>query len=243
MKHIKQFLPIVSLLFILIIIYYVFLFINKIINNYNKKEISNSLVILWDIHCKKNFLNYINENRGAYNLIHILEIGFIVQRGSNYIAFMTRHPQQYYDIKILYNEIIKTIKLYNLKNIISFSTAGSKHYKIGSVVQFASAIVQDPHDYDIDANFVKSNYILTKTTKYTDKSITDTKGFKNPSTGQYASGEDEFVIYVLSNKLKIPSITFTGISDNDNSKEYSDGGGDLAAKNAINYFLDNFYLN
>ena len=68
----------------------------------------------------------------------------------------------------------------------------------------------------------------------------DTKGFKLYSKGQYASGEDEFVIYLISNKLTIPCITFTGISDNNNRTEYNNGGGNLAAQNAIEYFFANF---
>lgn len=238
----KNIFIILYLLVILIITYYIVKYSIFYINNYYKIQISKSLIIVWDIYCKKNFLKYINDEKKIHYIVHISDIGFIIQKDTNYIVFISKHPQEYSEIDILFNYIINTIKKYNLKNIISFSTAGSHKYNIGSVLQFTSAIIDKPCDYSLNFNYIDSKNILIKTDKIVNNSITDTKGFINPSKHQFASGEDEFVIYYISNKLNIPSLTLTGISDNDNNKEYGNGGGNLAAKNVVTYFFDNFYL-
>jgi hypothetical protein len=108
------------------------------------------------------------------------------------------------------------------------------------VIQFYSAIIETPLKYKLNVNQVTSKYILEKTNVITNEPITDTKGFTLDCNDQYASGEDEFVIYLISNKLTIPCITFTGISDNNNRNQYHNGGGNLAAQNAIEYFVSNF---
>jgi len=195
---------------------------------------------LWDIHCKQNFINYVNKYKIYDKNIHISEIGFIIQIETNYVCFMSKHPQEYNDINVLLNGIISVIHKFNIKNIISFSTAGSNSYKVGSVIQFYSAIIEDPSKYKLNINQVTSKYILEKTNIIVNDPITDTKGFKLVTQGQSASGQDEFVIYLISNKLNIPCITFTGISDNNNVNQYHDGGGNLAAKNAVEYFYTNF---
>ena len=226
MKYMNNYLYSIYFLLCVIIVYYSTKYIIRYVTNYSKTSIKNSLLILWDIHCKQNFIDYINNNDDTkYNLIHTSDIGFIIQRDTNYICFMSKHPQEYNNLDILFNEIITTIKKYNLQNIISFSTAGSHMYKIGSVLQFTSSIIENPKKYSLNFNYIESNNILMKTNVLVDKPITDTKGFILPSKNQVASGQDEFTIYYISNKLNIPCLTLTGISDNDNIQEYDDGGG------------------
>ena len=232
---------ILYLLIIFIIVYYCIQFIINYITNFEKKCIRNSLIILWDINCKKNFIDYIN-NSVTITYIDILTSGFIINIGSNYICFMSKHPQEFEELNILFDDLINIIKKYSLGNIISFSTAGSHKYKIGSVVQFISANILNPSKYSLDFNYIKSNNILIKTNILENRSITDTKGFIESSKNQFASGQDEFVIFYISNKLNIPCLTITGISDNDNIKQYDEFGGKLAAKNSIDYFFKYFYI-
>ena len=56
MKYNKSILCIGSITAI-IIIYYI---VNKL-SYLSSPQVNNSLVILWDIHCKQNFINYINK--------------------------------------------------------------------------------------------------------------------------------------------------------------------------------------
>ena len=155
---------------------------------------------------------------------------------------MNRHPQEYSNIHILYNEIISEINNNNITCIISFSTAGSHAYSIGSIIQFDSVIIEDPKLYDLNNRYIKAKKTYYKTNKYLNKPITDTKGFIIPSQNQIASGQDEFVIYKIGNDLNIPSLTLTGISDNDNKQEYDNGGVNLSAKNMTDYFFEYFVL-
>jgi hypothetical protein len=243
MKDTSCFQYFIYLILLVVIIFYAIQYIIYYIKIYNKTLVKDSLIILWDIHCKQNFIDYITNNDiKSYNIVRISEVGFVIQRGENYVCFMTRHPQQYNNIDILLNEITTVINTYNIKNIISFSTAGSHEYNIGAVLQFTSAIIENPKKYSLDFSYIESNNVFIKTNVLVNKPITDTKGFIVPSKNQVASGQDEFVIYYVSNKMNIPCITLTGISDNDNIQEYDNGGGDDAAKNLINYFFTNFYI-
>lgn len=207
-----------------------------------KNMIRNSLLMIWDIYCKNNIMEYLNTNNVSYKLIEISDIGYIFIINTNYYCFMSKHPQEYNNLSILINEIITVIKNNNLKSIVSFSTAGSKQYQIGTIVQFGSAIIDDPESYSLQFNKIKPDNILYKTIKYTDESITDTKGFILNSEGQIASGQDEFVVYMVSNQMKIPVLTLTGISDNDNIEEYNNGGGKIASKNIVDFFFNTFQV-
>ena len=238
---------------IIFVIIIIIIYITNIIFNITlqalsiKPTISNSLLLIWDIHCKLNVMNYLNNNNISYKLIEISDIGFIFVVNTNYYCFMSKHPQEYSQINILLNEIISIIKNNNLKSIISFSTGGSQQYAVGSVVQFTSAIIENPEQYSLNFNYIKSNNVLFKTDKYINKPIIDTKGFVSPSKGQIASGEDEFVAYIVSNNMNIPALTLTGISDdgisdNANVKEYDNGGGKLAAINTIDFFFETFQV-
>jgi hypothetical protein len=203
------------------------------------------MILLWDIHCKDNFLKYLNNNN-KYNCnknINVSVIGSVIQINDNYIYLMDKHPQEFDNINILIDEIINTINKNNLNKIISFSTAGSQKYNIGSVLQFCSAKIENHNKYSLNFNYVKSNYIFCKTDKFVNEPIIDTKGFINPTINQAASGEDEFLIYIISNKIKIPCLTLTGISDNNNSQQYDNGGGNLAGKNIVDYFFSIFTYN
>jgi len=213
----------------------------------SKIPLNNSIIIAWDIHCKKSILEYINNP--VYNIfqknkinINIPEIGIIIQVNDNFICLMDKHPQQFNNIRLLIDDLANYIKSYPINKIISFSTAGSKHFPIGSILQFHRALVNEPNSYDIDFNYINSDYIFTKTNKFIDKPIINTKGFKSPHKEDIACGEDEFVIYMLSNKLKIPCLTLTGISDHNSPKIYNDGGGKYAATSIVNYFFNDYYL-
>jgi hypothetical protein len=207
----------------------------------SKKPITNSLVLFWDIYCKKNLIDYLNNNDISYKILDYgISDGVILQVGSNYFILMEKHPQEYSNISILIDSISKLIKQLGNTSLIGISTAGSKKYKIGTVLQFNSAIIQNYHQYELNSNFVQSNKILYKTNKFINEPIDDTKGFVQPYKNQYASGEDEFVVYIISNNLNIPCLTLTGISDNNNFKEYENGGGVLAAKNTVDFLFTTF---
>jgi hypothetical protein len=174
-------------------------------------------------------------------MIHIIELAFVIQIETNYVCFMNKHPQEYDDINKLIDEIVTVCKNYNIKNIVSFSTAGSTTYKIGSVLQFDSAMIDHPQKYKLDSDHIKSEYVLVKTDKIVKDPITNTKGFIPEYYYQVASGQDEFVIYIVSNRLKIPCLTLTGISDRNMKTQY-DEYGNLAAKNSIVYFFTLYSL-
>lgn len=226
---------------ILVIITITFITFHIISKKYNKKLITNSLVLFWDIYCKKNLIDYLNNNGINYKIVEYgINDGIILQVGSNYFILMEKHPQEYSNISILTDSISKLIKQFGNTSLIGISTAGSKKYKIGSVLQFNSAIIQNYHQYELNSNFVEANKILYKTNKFINEPIDDTKGFIKPYKNQYASGQDEFIVYIISNNLNIPSLTLTGISDNDNFKEYENGGGVLAAKNTVEFLFTTF---
>jgi hypothetical protein len=204
-----------------------------------KFALKNYLLVFWDINCKLNVLPLINSNYN-YKLVHISEIGFIIQIDTNYFCFMTKHPQEYNNIDVLFNEMTSVIKKYNIQSIVSFSTAGSGEYEIGQVVQYYSAYVYDSQKYHMDDSMVVSKNILLKTSVITDSYIIDTKGFIVLKDKHLTTGQDEFAIYVISNKLNVPCLTLTGISDHNNPEQYKNGGGQLAAQKLISYFQDNF---
>tara|TARA_B110000285_G_scaffold165073_1_gene184381 strand:- start:1970 stop:2617 length:648 start_codon:yes stop_codon:yes gene_type:complete len=212
-----------------------------IVSRITNKKINNTIIILWDIHCKQNFLQYVNAITN-YKIVQITEIGYIIQINNNYIAFMSQHPQEYTNINILFNKIKDVIQKNNISSIISFSTAGSNTYNIGSVLQFHSAIIVDPEKYDLSNNLIKSNNILFETSQFINSPIGNTKGFTRCPKELVACGQDEFVIYELSNQLNMPCLTLTGISDQNSIKQYDDDGGNLAAKNVVNYFFENYKL-
>jgi len=227
---------------IVIIILTIVIYIN-VINTNNKKTISKSLIIFWDIHCKLSIIKYLNNNDIDYQIIDYRDdICITLKVGNNFYCLMERHPQQYTNISILLNTIIILCNKLKINNIIGISTAGSEEYKIGDVLQFNSAYIQNYKEYSLDVDYIEAKDILYKTSNFIDKPINDTKGFIKPKKGESASGEDEFVVYFISNILKIPSLTLTGISDQNNSYQYNNGGGQLAAENTVKFLYNNFNL-
>jgi hypothetical protein len=228
----------INIVFVFIFILFIWYFLKFMYSLIVKIHVSNTLIICWDIYCKQNMMLQLN----VLNVYKNLYIGKIYKYESNYICLMNRHPQEYSNIHILYNQIIQVITDSNITNIISFSTAGSSKYNVGSVLQFNSAIIENPQLYDLSNNYIRAKNTFVKTTVYLDLPIINTKGFVDPLNQQVASGEDEFVIYKIGNDLNISTLTLTGISDNNNKQEYNGGGGNLAAKNAIDYFFTHFTL-
>ena len=222
------------------------LLITIIVNQYIKKKyISNSLLLFWDIHCKTAILDYINVNKLdylAFSIPYREKIGNIIKVGSNYYCLMNKHPQEYSNISILLDEITKICKYLHVDSLIGISTAGSDHYPVGSVLQFNSAIIENYREYSFDSSYVEGKKILYKTFEFINQPIVNTKGFVSPNNYQIASGQDEFVTYLVSNKLNIFSLTLTGISNNKNSNMYKDGGGKIAAKNIIHFLFSQFIL-
>ena len=232
----------IYLIIIIIAIIVIFIIVSRVIIFKSKKSLSNSLLLFWDIYCKLNVVDFLNNNNIQYKLTEILDIGILLQINSNYICLMSKHPQEYNNIHILFNEIETVVKNNKIMSIVGFSTAGSYIYTIGQVIQFDSAIIQDPQKYSINYNYIKTNKLLYKTTKFNSEPITNTKGFVLPTSKQYASGEDEFVTYLIGNKMNLPTLTMTGISDNNDKSEYTGGGGNLAAKNIVDYFFDTIII-
>lgn len=209
----------------------------------NKIFITNSLILFWDINCKKFIINYLNNNNISYKIIdYKQEVSTTLQVGSNYFCLMNKHPQQFSNISILLNSIYDLINNLGTTSIIGISTAGSIVFNIGDVLQFNSAKIINYKDYSLKYNFIESKNILYKTSKFVDQPITNTKGFININNNSIAEGQDEFITYIVSNHLNIPCLTLTGISDNDNKNEYSNGGGEIAAKNAILFLINAFNL-
>lgn len=209
----------------------------------NKIFITNSLILFWDINCKKFIINYLNNNNISYKIVdYKQEVSTTLQVGNNYFCLMNKHPQQFSNIFILLNSIYDLINNLETTSLIGISTAGSKIFNIGDVIQCDSAIIENYKEYSLDYNFIQSNHILYKTSKFVDQPITDTKGFINIHNNSIAEGQDEFITYIVSNHLNIPCLTLTGISDNDNKNEYSNGGGEIAAKNAILFLINTFNL-
>jgi len=209
----------------------------------DKIPISNSLILFWDINCKKFIINYLNNNNISYKIVdYKQEVSTTLQVGSNYFCLMNKHPQQFSNISILLNSIYDLINNLGTTSIIGISTAGSTIFNIGDVIQCDSAIIENYKEYSLDYNFIQSNHILFKTSKFVDQPITNTKGFININNNSIAEGQDEFITYIVSNNLNIPCLTLTGISDNDNKNEYSNGGGELAAKNTILFLINTFNL-
>ena len=222
-------------LFVIIIIVNVF--------NNRKLVVSNTLILFWDIHCKINIVNFLNKNNIEYRIVDIKnDIGVIIKVCNNHYCLMEKHPQEYDNIHILLDGITEIIQELNATSLIGISTAGSKIFRIGSVLQFDSAIIQNFNEYSLNKNFVKCDKTLIKTKNYIDYPIDDTKGFIPPFKNQVAAGEDEFVVFIISNHLKIPSLTLTGISDNYSAKQYDDGGGKISAENTIDFLFNNINL-
>ena len=248
MKRIHLSIKTILFIILLITIIFIIIYITKTIFNIKEKKseeikkpiINNSLLLIWDIHCKQNMMSYLNNNNISYKITESSDIGTILIINTNYYCFMSKHPQGYDKLNILINEIINVIKKNKLKSVVSFSTAGSNTYSIGDVIQFNSAIIKNPQQYDLNFNYIKSNNVLYKTNKFTNEPITDTKGFILQSKGQIASGQDEIVVYMVGNKINIPVLTLTGISDENNIQEYNIGGGNLAAQNIIDFFFESF---
>jgi len=118
MKPIYYIYYILLFFIVIIIIYYTF---SKSLTLVQQPTIKNSLIILWDIHCKQQFLDHINYIN--HKMIHIIELAFVIQIETNYVCFMNKHPQEYDDINKLIDEIVTVCKNYNIKNIVSFSTS------------------------------------------------------------------------------------------------------------------------
>ena len=209
---------------------------------YGKFNVSNALIVLWDIHGKRSFLNYANSHNIVYKNIQLLNTGTLIQfSATNYIVLMNQHPQEFDEIEHLLEHLSDIIKFNNIKNLLSLSTAGSGYLPIGTVVQFTKATVPDRHLYDYKFHTVKSSNIFYSTDKISTEFITNTKGFVEPlPRNQIANGQDEFVIYHVSNELNIPSLTLTGISDGGDNKSYSEGGGDMASDEMVKYLFDTF---
>uniref|UniRef100_A0A6C0BBY8 Nucleoside phosphorylase domain-containing protein n=1 Tax=viral metagenome TaxID=1070528 RepID=A0A6C0BBY8_9ZZZZ len=220
------------------------LLIGIVINQYTeKKYISNSLLLFWDIYCKTAILDYINKlDYLVISIPHREKIGDIIKVGSNYYCLMNKHPQEYSNISILLDEITKTCKYLRVDSLIGISTAGSDHYSVGRVLQFNSAIIENYREYSLQSSYVEGKKILYKTSEFISQPIINTKRLISPTNSQVASGEDEFVTYLVSNKLNIFSLTLTGISNNKNLNMYKDGGGKIAAKNIIHFLFSQFIL-
>jgi len=227
-----------------IIILFTLLISVNIINTYTgKPTISNSLILFWDIHCKNSIIKYLNSNNISYKIVDYKDYnGIILKVGSNYYCLMNKHPQQYTHISILLNAISELCISLQVTSLIGISTAGSNNYKIGHVLQFNSAVIQNYKKYSLASNYTEGNKILFKSSNFINEPIIDTKGFINPNSYKSAAGEDEFVVYLVSNSLNIPSLTLTGISDHNNNNVYTGGGGQLAAENTIIFLSDNFNL-
>jgi hypothetical protein len=209
----------------------------------NKIPISNSLILFWDINCKKFIINYLNNNNISYKIIdYQQDVSTTLQVGRNYFCLMNKHPQQFSNISILLNSIYHLIDTLGTSSIIGISTAGSIIFNIGDVVQFNSATIFNYKEYSLDYNFIEAKNILYKTSKFVLQPITDTKGFINIHNNSIGEGQDEFITYIVSNHLNIPCLTLTGISDNDNKNEYDDGGGHLASQNTILFLYQTFNL-
>ena len=229
---------IIKTIFVLLIV----IIIVQILNT-QKQIVVNSLILFWDIHCKIHIINLLNKNNIEYKIINIKEnIGTTIKVCNNYYCLMEKHPQEYDNIHILLDGIIQTIQELNVTSIISIATAGSKHFRIGSVVQFDSAIIQNFNKYELKRNYVKSKNILIKTENYIEFPIDDTKGFIPPLKHPVAAGQDEFISFIVSNRLNIPSLSLTGISDHGIVKQYDNGGGKLAAENTIEFLFNNINL-
>ena len=209
----------------------------------NKIPISNSLILFWDINCKKFIINYLNNNNISYKIVdYQQEVSTTLQVGSNYFCLMNKHPQQFSNISILLNSIYHLINTLGTTSIIGISTAGSTILNIVDVIQSDSAIIENYKEYSLDYNFIKANHTLFKTSKFVNQPITNTKGFININNNSIAEGQDEFITYIVSNHLNIPCLTLTGISDRDNKNEYNSGGGQLAARHAILFLFNTFNL-
>uniref|UniRef100_A0A6C0KRF1 Uncharacterized protein n=1 Tax=viral metagenome TaxID=1070528 RepID=A0A6C0KRF1_9ZZZZ len=232
----------ITLIFIsFITIIYVLNFHNSKINN--KFSISNSLILVWDLHCKSALIDYLNRNNISYTIIDIKnQTALILKVNKNYFCLMKDHPQEYSNISILIDSIDEIIKNLGSTSLIGLSTAGSLLYKIGDVLQFNSAFIQNYQKYSLNNNFIKAKNILYKTSKFTNEIIDDTKGFIEPNNNFKSDGQDEFIVYFLSNEKNIPCLTLTGISDQNNKYEYNNGGGEIAAKNVISFLFNSFNL-
>ena len=196
----------------------------------------NNIVLLWDRFCKAEFTKYLNDNNIEYTLVKDDYIGSIYKCNNLFFCLMNRHPQQYTDINKLANEIYSAITELKINGIISFSTAGSNIHSVGKVIQFSSAIIDTPSQYKFNTNFVLNNNILYKSSAFVEPidPITNTKGFNDIPANH--SGQDEFVIYFISNKFNIPAMTLTGITDSGKHSDYSKNG-TIVARNISKYFF------
>ena len=234
----KSIIKIITILLVVIIIVQI---VSAIKNE--KQIVVNSVLLFWDIHCKINIIQFLNDNTIEYKIINVKQdVGVVIKVRNNYYILMEKHPQEYDNIHILLDSIIELIQNVNATSIISIATAGSTVFNIGTVLQFNSALIQNFKEYSLKVNYVKGDKLLIKTENYIDTHIDDTKGFIPPLKNQVAAGQDEFVTFIVSNRLQIPSLSLTGISDNNNPKQYIDGGGELSAKNAITFLFNNVNL-